>query len=161
MTTRIPSSLKWLALKRARAADDIQRLETRREILLTEQTEIEALLAIRRQDQEALDRVIATHEVPIDPSDIPRIRFQQGKRPFRYGQMTKLIFTYLRTRTPEWSTTTEIATFLWTKLEYGAVDYPPEFHTAIRHRLKHLVQKGRLERTLGAVRHADATWRLK
>lgn len=44
MNARIPSSLKWLALKRARVTDDIERLESRRAGLVSEQAEVEALL---------------------------------------------------------------------------------------------------------------------
>lgn len=160
MNARIPSSLKWLVLKRARAADDIERLESRRGDLLTEHAEVEALLLVRRQDRESLDRVLATHEVPIDPNDIPRIRFQQVHRTYRHGETTRLIFSYLRSRSTGWSTTTEIVCFLWMKLETDDA-YTSVFHTAVRHRLKHLFRAKRIDRTLGKTHHIETSWRLK
>lgn len=158
MRTRIPPSLKWLADKRARIASEIKQLESRLKASSAEIAVIENALSAFRNDLLALERVMAFHEIAVDPGKIPDIHSGKKFLPFSYGQVTKLIYSYLRSRKTNWSSTTEIATFIWAKS--GLPDeMSAEFRLRVRHRLKFLARKGRLERTQSRAHWAEAFWR--
>ena len=143
MRTRIPTSLKWLASKRARLASEITQLKSRLKAVPAEISAIEAALETLKADVRALDRVIAFHNIPIDPNAIPDIRSSRKTHSFAYGHHTRLIQTYLRTRKGNWNSTTEIASFVWLKSGIEG-EMSGEFRTKMRHTLKRLAQAGRL-----------------
>ena len=158
MRARIPPSLKWLADRRARLAGEIKRLEDRFARFAEENCAVENSLQVCREDLRALDRIITTHEIAVNPERIPSIKLQTRVLPFARGQATRLVFSYLKLRRNQWSTTTEIASYLWVKSNAsGAV--LPEFRLAVRHRLKHLAQADRIERTKPRAGQTEAYWR--
>jgi hypothetical protein len=158
MRTSVPPSLKWLVERRARAAGEVKRQESRKNALADEISTIENSLAIYRSDILALDRIIATHEIPIDPEKIPCILANHKVLPFDYGQATALISEFFRIRGSAWSSTTEVAAYLWTRAQLGE-ELVTEFRLAVRQRLRALAQQGRIERTQQAIVRKEACWR--
>lgn len=160
MRTRIPTSLKWLAEKRARIASEVKQLEKRLKTFPAEIAAVEKALSAFRNDLGALDRVLALHEIRIDPETIPAIHSGKKALPLAHGHMTKLIHSYLRPRKANWSSTTEIATFVWVK-SGSPGDMSAEFRLKVRHRLKCLARDDRIERTHPKGHWAEVFWRGK
>lgn len=159
MRTLIPAPLKWLADKRARIASEIKQLEARLKAYPAELAATRNALSAFREDLRAVDRAMALHEIQIDPESIPDIHSGKRISPFAHGQMTKLIHGYLRSRKSSWSTTTEVASFVWAKAGLSGEEITYEFRLSVRHRLKVLAREGRIERSKTRGHWAEAFWR--
>ncbi|MGM0905659.1 MAG: hypothetical protein ACQEVQ_03895 [Pseudomonadota bacterium] len=138
MTTRIPSSLKWLVSKRARLNGKREKLKTQIQDLSLDLKLIEAKL-------KSVDDVIRLHEIPLDPKDVPDIH-PKTKNRFKYGSLTKAIYTVMH-GADKALTTDDVATRAYPLLgiHFKDVDDYMQFRTSIRYRLKDLVRKGLLE----------------
>ncbi|WP_417436925.1 hypothetical protein [Idiomarina abyssalis] len=138
MTTRIPSSLKWLVSKRARLNGKREKLKTQIQDLSLDLKLIEAKL-------KSVDDVIRLHEIPLDPKDVPDIH-PKTKNRFKYGSLTKAIYTVMHSADKA-LTTDDVATRAYPLLgiHFKDVDDYMQFRTSIRYRLKDLVRKGILE----------------
>lgn len=138
MTTRIPSSLKWLVSKRARLNGKREKLKSQIQDLSLDLKLIEAKL-------KSVDDVIRLHEIPLDPRDVPDIH-PKTKNRFKYGSLTKAIYAVMHDADKA-LTTDDVATRAYPLLgiHFKDVDDYMQFRTSIRYRLKDLVRKGILE----------------
>lgn len=92
MSTRIPSSLKWLIDKRARLDAEMQKTRAALEKtkkLIEELSEIEKSLT-------AIDTALALHEIRVDTSLISPVRTQYNRINLPHGELTRLILMCLR-----------------------------------------------------------------
>jgi hypothetical protein len=92
MSTRIPSSLKWLIDKRARLDGEIQKTRAalaKTKKLVKELSEIEKSLS-------AIDVALALHEIRVDTSLISPVRTQYNRINLPHGELTRLILMRLR-----------------------------------------------------------------
>ena len=92
MSTRIPSSLKWLIDKRARLDAEMQKTRAalvKTKKLIKELSEIEKSLS-------AIDAALALHEIRVDTSLISPIRTQYNRINLPHGELTRLILMCLR-----------------------------------------------------------------
>lgn len=138
MTTRIPSSLKWLVSKRARLNGKREKLKSQLQDLSLDLKLIEAKL-------KSVDDVIQLHEIPLDPRDVPDIH-PKTKNRFKYGSLTKAIYTVMHSS--DKALTTDDVVIRTTPLlgiYFKDVDDYTQFRTSIRYRLKDLVRKGILD----------------
>jgi len=105
MSTRIPSSLKWLIDKRARIAGKIK--YQKKNLSQTEKV-IEKL----QGHLDALDNTLELHDMKICGNEIQDIRYTSSKRLIPYGKMTRLIYEYLgASDTPK--STSEVADYVF------------------------------------------------
>lgn len=162
MRTQIPSSLKWLAEKRARAASDLKKAQVAYRESEIQSKAISIQIAQLKEDVKALDRALRMHEVIVEGSEIPDIAGRKRVLMFPHGVVTRLIITYLKKPNEKWSGTNEIVSFVAahapnaiTKSEY------PEFRLAIRWRLKGMVRQGRIERNPTRRLNGQTHWRLR
>lgn len=88
MTTRIPSSLKWLMVTYQKHIQQLTQLDAQ-----LKELHIQRKILLERI--EPLKTVIGIHEVPITATDIPSLRTKTKLSGLAYGEVTKLIYKYL------------------------------------------------------------------
>lgn len=155
MTTRIPSSLKWL----------IDRYQDHRR-LLAETEELIAELEIKRrllkESLVSLANVIDIHEVPISASDIRHLRKNRKRTSLSYGQITRFTYQYFSTL-PEQQDASVSEVFYFILKQSGWNDFDPssisKFRKAVRQRLQNMAYQGKLERTCYGSAKRDARYR--
>jgi hypothetical protein len=180
---RIPPSLKWLIINKARLEGEIlkagdyypKRLETKaQEIQGIEESLVVARLEYQRVNAVAdarmrelradLDAVIAAmrlHEIEVDPDAIRPITTRDLPRLARRGVMTRLIFECLRLDFPLPSSTSQITVYLAERM--GIAFDTEEFdrlRDSARRRMKTLVAQGRIQRHHRKVSVVEGRWSL-
>lgn len=179
MNIRIPPSLKWLLNKRARLLNAIEVAEKqhskreymrsqmlavhRRQEKLSEvnlnasRTHLEAL----KKDLNAISITLSLHEIPINPEIVEPIKTQMSVRKFKYGAITRLIFSCLKYAQKDIRTTTEIAAFV---AEYYKVDIEKaeflEIRMSVKYRLRKLSDEGKVKRVNKVDSNVEAHWQL-
>jgi len=161
MTKATPSSLKWLIDKQTRLAGQIQRKRdhiAEFNVLIADcRTEIRRLQGQLVQ----VEAVMRLHEIQVDPKDLRPIRPHKNKAVLRYGGITRLVFTMLRTAKEKTATTREIVA--------AVIDALPEAPTIVekkliqervRIRLCILAQQGNLIRLPQPGPSLPCSWRL-
>jgi hypothetical protein len=160
MSIKIPSSLKWLANKRARTAHNLELHKQRLDIINAEIVELEPLLQSLQADLDAIDRTISMHEIRLNPEKIPNIRSMPRNSSLAKKNITKHIFSYLKSQGEQWSSTGHIASYVWQAAGFPG-EYDPEFRLAIRYRLRDQVRINKIERTKKrATRNDHVQWRV-
>lgn len=179
MNVRIPPSLKWLLNKRARLLSAIEIAEqqhSKRECMRAQMLEAhkrqekvsginlnasKAHLEALKRDLSAVDITLSMHETPINPEIIEPIKTQTSARKFKYGAITRLIFTCLKYANNDSRTTTEVAAFV---AEYYKVDIEKaeflQIRMSVKYRLRHLADKGKVKRTNKVSQNVEAHWQL-
>jgi hypothetical protein len=160
MPIKIPSSLKWLANKRARTAHNLELHKQRLEIINAEIVNLEPLIQSLQADLDAIDRTISLHEIQLNPKKIPNIQSKPRQKGLAHGEITKHIFSYLKSQGEKWSTTNHIAAYVWRVVGFSG-EYDPEFRLAIRYRLRDQVRANKIERSKKrATRNDHVQWRV-
>lgn len=158
MSTRIPSSLKWLATKRARLAGELKKAELALLKIEITQQEIDILKA----DLRGIDRTILLHDIAINPKNIPTISTQTASRKFKHGAITKAIYSALRRAGSESLTTTQITAAV-AKASSTKLDHIDlfELRYGVRKLLRKRCAEGKVERLHPAKTGVEGRWRLK
>lgn len=109
----------------------------------------------------ATDAVLREHEIPIDPNDLPSVSGHITERIAGYSQITSLIYEALGQATDGSLSTTEVALYISTRMDFSIEDEDfPDFKYRIRKRLGGLVWQGRLERLHLPKTSVEGRWRL-
>jgi len=148
MSTKIPSSLKWLIDKRARLEAEIRK--TRASIqaangLLNELADLEASLA-------ALDKTFELHDIKIDLSLIEPVNSHYTRINLPQGELTKSVLLCLKLRSHDRIVgSKEIAAFVEARHSDWAAK--PENSKKLNHKIKNCLS--RLYHQGIVVRHHD------
>lgn len=142
MTTRIPSSLKWLVDKYQSYSRQLEEIDG----LIAKYNAQKILL----QDSVAsLSKVLSMHEIPVSAQDIPsRKVYKRACLP--YGKITKLIYKcYSSLPDGEDASLSEIMHFIalgssWEDFSTEGIRY---LRRCVRNRLKNMVHQGKLCQT--------------
>jgi|WetSurMetagenome_2_1015567.scaffolds.fasta_scaffold25035_4 hypothetical protein len=92
MSTRIPSSLKWLIDTRARLDAEIQKTESS----LAKAKDLIAELSSLKEKLAAIDQTLGLHEVKVDISLIQPIQSKYVRINLPHGELTRSILLCLR-----------------------------------------------------------------
>lgn len=159
MTTRIPSSLKWLIDKRARIDAEIQKTKkaiSKIQEMLGELDQVEATLA-------ALDKTFELHEINIDIALIDPVRSQYFRIKLPHGELQKLVLACFRNKEKGTQLLRSEVT------EYVISRIPPEvinlgsrsqIASAVSRCLVRLYHKGILDRHHNPVTSKEGIWSL-
>lgn len=156
MTTRIPSSLKWLINKYQEQLRQLKDIENQLAMLPTQQLRlIESI--------ESLKKVIELHDVPITADDIPSIRPSKKHTSLAYGVVTKLIYEYLGNIPHDAdSSVSEIFSYCLKRSNWQ--DFNPNsirlFRKSVRKRLQNMAYQGKLHRTRCGNHHFEARYKV-
>ena len=153
---KVPSYLKGLAETRARAAGELERLQSIA-------SDVAARLAEAQANFASCDRLIRLFDERLDPAKIPSIH---GQRRVPGGKLKGVIVEILTGRAPHEMTTNEICWEL--QLRYSLDFVTPKEradwkHGSIGRALKHLIKDGLVERLHDPMAPIaeDGRWRLK
>lgn len=108
MSTRIPSSLKWLIDKRARLDGEIKKAQASIEAAQRLIVEI----SIIQKDLAAIDRALGMHEIEVDPECIKSVVSRTNELIVPYGQLTHTLLLCLRLSNGESQSTDAITLFV-------------------------------------------------
>lgn len=156
MSSRIPSSLKWLIDKRARLDAEIKKTQaslakTRR--LIKELSDLKETL-------EAIDLALGMHEIKVDIECIQPLRSHYAKINLPYGELTRSILARLRSSGGTPVKTTSIIAFV--EERYVALNIPPENRAklarSVHYRLKDLARGGVLLRHHDPYSNTEGLW---
>lgn len=181
MNIRTPPSLNWLIDKKARLEGKISQIEEfsparlaylevaapeidRRAKKLNDEYQKQIHLVnyelpkLKRQ-LEAIIVALGIHEVSIKPDLISPI-LPRASRLVPYGEMTRLIYTFLK-RVSGTATTTEIASFIWIKYEISDDQISfVKFTNKVQKRLKNLAREGKVMRLHPIKTSSEGSWKL-
>lgn len=140
MTTRIPSSLKWLVEKHRTLQSEIANLEENVEKLLHQRE-------IKLKSLVAIDETIKLHEINVDPKKIPAKKLYQGRIPLKYGQLTRSIYEFLG-QSKSGKTIKDITEYMFIKnnIEIGSNTDYLEIRKKVNNRIKNMVKEQKLVR---------------
>jgi len=112
-----------------------------------------------KKQLEAILVALGIHEVSIDPDLISPIS-PRSTRLVPYGEMTRLIYTFLKNMNGP-ATTTEIARFIWIKYGFSndRISFV-EFTKKIQKRLKNLACEGKVKRLHPLKTSSEGSWKL-
>lgn len=160
MSSKTPSSLKWLASKRSR-------LDGKRIAYQNELAELSArVLWLQGQIDKAtglisaVDATIGLHEVQIEPSDIQSVR-PSKKALFPRGSVGRSVLSFLRRHPDQWFSTGELVAVLCEAGRVSQVDYDAEsLRRLLRSRLRAMAVQKILERHDERPSNSEQRWRL-
>lgn len=160
MSSKTPSSLKWLVGKRSRLAGKLtayqQELVEVEERQLWLQSEIERSAGLIA----ALDSTIGLHEIQIEPSNIRSTR-PTRKALFGLGTITRSVLAFLRSHPDQWFSTGELVSALCAAERVSQTDYDAEFlRRLLRRRLRAMAANKVLERPEERTGNSEQRWRL-
>lgn len=92
MSTRIPSSLKWLIDKRARLDAEIQKTQSS----LVKAKKLLKELSNLKKSLSAIDQALSLHEIEVDVSLIQPVKTQYKRINLPHGELTRSILMCLR-----------------------------------------------------------------
>lgn len=180
---RTPPSLKWLIDKRARLLGELTKLNKRQAQRLADldrtvalaKSEYETAIALQARGKKqlarekqtiaahlrAIDIAMSMHEIQIDPNKIPEILSQEAVRYQRYGEMTRGIYSTLKSANGAPLSALEIAMALEASfgLQLSKSEFQ-DFRHRIRQRLKYLCWSGKLRRIHQAKTQLEGRWTL-
>lgn len=138
MSSRIPSSLKWLIDKRARIAGQIK---FQRKNL----DQIHKIIEKLQGHLDALDNTLELHDIKVCGDDIQDIRFTSKKRLVPYGKMTRLIYKYLGVSN-EPKSTSDIAAYIFdhSNIKINNKQQYRDYKERTRYRLKSMRRQNKL-----------------
>ncbi|GAC1406724.1 MAG: hypothetical protein NVSMB6_03360 [Burkholderiaceae bacterium] len=158
MANRIPPSLKWLIVKRARLDGEIKKTEAalkRSQRLLEE-------LSVIKADLAAIDRALGLHDLQVDIDLIQPIRSQYVRTAIPHGEITRSALLCLRLNEGGPVSTDTIANFISTR--FADLKATPQdatqFRNSVRHRLKVLARQQIVHRHHPKIGSAIGFWSL-
>ena len=156
MTTRTPSSLKWMIDLRARLSGEIKKAE----LATTRATRLLGELKRIQKDLRAVDRTLGLHDIKVDVSLIQPVQSHSGRIDLPYGELTRSVLFCLRLNPDRPMRTFEIVAFVAARC--ADLDAPQQstdkLHASVRHRLKNLVAEGIVERHHPMTGSAEGMW---
>lgn len=160
MSSKTPSSLKWLAGKRSRLAGkltayqlELVEVEERQLWLRNEIEKTAGLIA-------AVDSTIGLHEIQIEPSDIRPTR-PRRKALFAHGMVSRSVLSFLHAHPEHWFSTSELMDVLCGAAKIFRTDYDPDFlRRLLRRRLRAMAARKILERHGERISNTEQRWRL-
>lgn len=158
MSSKIPSSLKWLIDKRARLDAEIRKtqdsLENAKQLL----DELSKL----KEDLAAIDRSLGMHEIKVQVENIRPIRSHYVRVNLPLGELTRSILLCLRLRDGAPARMGEIVSFI--EARHGdlsaSVGSRAVFHRSVHNRLKALFREGKLKRHHPPSSNTEGLWSL-
>lgn len=145
MSTKIPSSLKWLIDKRARLDAEIRKTEAS---LSKAKGLIEELSSLK-ESLSAIDRTLSLHEIIVDVSFIKPIQSKYVRVNLPHGELTRSILLCLRLHKDERPVTmSEIVSFIASRhADLSAKqDERVNLSRSVHYLLKNLARKGIIQR---------------
>lgn len=145
MSTRIPSSLKWLIDKRARLGGELKKAEAA--IALVQQLIVE--LSTIQGDIEAIDRALKMHEIPVVPQNIKTITSCAKMNRLPSGELTRTLLLGLRLREGEPLSTDALTLFVAERFasQYESIEDLAQLRLSVRYRLKNLAAEKVISRS--------------
>lgn len=141
MSSRIPSSLKWLIDKRARLDAEIKKTEKS----LAKAKELIKDLESLKTSLKAIDRSLALHEIEVDVSLIRPVRSYYVRVNLPHGELTRCILSCLRKHASDGPVRmSEIVSFIEARYEeIGTKPLPrSQLRRSIHYRMKNLAARG-------------------
>lgn len=145
MTTRIPSSLKWLIDKRARLDAEVQKTRAslaKAKKLIKELSEIE-------KDLKGIDQVLELHKISVDTSLISPVKSHYNRVNLPHGELTRSILMCLRQSEDNQPVSKqEIVQFIKSRHPelIDELEVRAWLLTSVRYRLKCLYREGVIQR---------------
>lgn len=157
MSTRIPSSLKWLIDKRARLDGEIRRTEaslSRAHALVEELSKL-------KESVVAIDHTLSLHEIEIDVSLIRPIQSKYVRVNLPHGELTKSILLCLRLNKDVRPVgMIEIVRFI--EARYADLSVQPgsrlKLNESVHNRLKDLARQGLIQRHHPLTTNTQGFW---
>lgn len=160
MTSKTPSSLKWLLDKRSRLSGSLEQCTSELASTETRHGELTKELARLQQLLRALDQTIGLHEIRVDPKLISDTRTKQPAL-FGHGKITKIVLQSLRREPGRWTTTGELVVSICTQAQVDQQSFDQVYlRRLIRRRLQSMCKCGLLERS-GRAKNEEQRWRLR
>ena len=157
MSTRIPSSLKWLVTKYQSTENELLDIQDKLAKLRANELELLEL-------KSSLSNVLAKHEIPIDSSEIPPVRKNIKHTNLKYGLVTKKIYEGLKILDAEQGVTlTHIVDFIEHELclDLKSRTDKSTFRRYVASRMKALARKNKITRIqVGISRAVDPMYKL-
>ena len=99
-----------------------------------------------------MDATIQLHEILIDPTKIAPIRVYRDRSDFQYGEMTRLIYSFLAEAQSSGLTTSQVVDLMIAKKGFIISDKNDylDLRERIRCRLKNLFRNGRIDKVKSA-----------
>jgi hypothetical protein len=147
MPNATPSSLKWLIDKYVKLAGQVQRKQDQindyKVLIADYRTDIREL----RKQLAQVEAVMRLHEIQIDPKDLRPVRPHESKAVTRYGGITSVAVSTLRSSETKTATTREIvAAVIRTYPEPPKIETQRLIQHRVRIRLCIMAQQGYLVR---------------
>lgn len=171
-TYRIPPSLSWLIHNRRVvlgrkdiASEAKNKLESKykdAKNIIQEYEVLSQQIAELEKDLEAIDRSIGLHEVPIDISQIAKLRPHKKPSLFKHGVLVQSIYMVLSKEPTKWLSTTEIAVTVKviTNFDDAGTEFVKLRHV-VRNRLIGLAFEGKIDRVNTGQLNKEGFWRQK
>jgi len=145
MSTRIPSSLKWLIDKRGRLDAEIKKTEAS----LSKAKELIEELSSLKENLAAVDLTLSLHNLDVDVNLIRPIRSQYVRINLPHGELARSILLCLRLHQDEGPvSTSELIAFISSR--FADLSAKPEERSTLRlsvhNRLKNMCRAGILQR---------------
>lgn len=164
MTSRTPSSLKWLIVKRSRLSGALAKAEARKKQLLDQLATLDGQLDTLRRQLSGIDETLSIHEIQINPEEIRPVQPQGRRKLMPPGQLSRVILSELR-RAEGWLSSSELLARIADNITNDECTYKEAKHS-LRRRLGKLARDGVLERQnflTSKGQHdgkSDALWRI-
>lgn len=161
MSSRTPSSLTWLARKRARLSGQLEARQKELEKLLIRQQDLAREIDRFGTLVAAVDATIRLHHVHLEPSDIASVRPHQSPK-FGYGSLTRALLSNFRANPGKWFSTGELVTVVCASNNLVEDNYDPgRMRRLVRKRLRALAARQIVARPSNWIRgEQEQKWRL-
>ena len=156
---RIPPSLAWLIRNQRVTAGLIRRVEKalsklESEIKKAHQTiqleqNLNAQITKLKDDLVAIEHSMRMHEIQIDPEKLKPLNPHSNPSLFKYGELTRLIYSALNQEPQEWLSTTEVVMHIVSHATFKVPEPPMNLiRLRVRKRLETLAYQGKIYREL-------------
>jgi hypothetical protein len=159
MSTRIPSSLKWLIDKRARLDAEIQKTDAS----LSRAKELLEQLSSLKENLAAIDRTLALHEIKVDVTLIQPIQSKYIRINLPHGELRRSILMCLQLHEAERPVAmSEIVTFIACRHADLSVEQEQrtKLNRSVHYTLKNLARQGIIKRHHDPTSSYEGVWSL-
>lgn len=148
---KLPSSIKWLLVKRGRIDGSIQKIEAyldRHKRQFEKYHQLAAELRLMKETLKAVDQTIQLHNLQIDPANIPSINGRNPITDMKRGELTQLIFEQLEKRRGEIVSSSELVDSILASREEAGLPLPARsnLRMQVKRRLQALCSQGMVMR---------------
>lgn len=144
MSTRIPSSLKWLMDKRARLDGKLKKAQSSMGIVQRLIADISNL----QKDIEAIDRALGMHKIQVIPQNIKTISSCAKRSRLPWGELTRTLLLGLRLNKGEPLSTDALTFFVAERFasQYESTEDLKQLRLSVHYRLKNLARNNVITR---------------